>query len=154
MPDRAPPTPVRALGLDLGTKRIGVAVSDRSGTIATPFLVLIRSGSRRVDHRRIADLVAEEDVEVVVVGLPLGLSGHIGPAARAALTEASEIGTVVGVPVETHDERLTTVSADRALREAQLSGKARRRVVDKVAAAVMLQAWLDSRRAGGAGQAR
>jgi putative Holliday junction resolvase len=138
---------VRALGLDLGSKRIGVAVSDRSGTIATPLTVLARSRRRADDHRRIAELVVEEEAERVVVGLPLSLSGEVGPAARAAIAEADEIATVVGVPVETYDERLTTVTADRALMEARMRADARRRLVDKVAAAVMLQSWLDSRSA-------
>lgn len=138
---------MRALGLDLGTKRIGIAVSDRSGTIASPLLVLQRSGRPAEDHRRIAALVAEEEAELVVVGLPLHLSGRVGAAAQGALAEAAAIATVVGVPVETFDERLTTVSADRAMLEAGMRAPARRKVVDKVAAAVMLQAWLE-RRAG------
>jgi putative Holliday junction resolvase len=141
---------MRALGLDLGTKRIGVAVGDRSGTIASPLVVLQRSASRALDHRRIADLVREEEAEVVVVGLPLSLDGRAGPAARGAMAEADEIARVVGVPVETFDERLTTVSADRALKEANLGAPARRQVVDKVAAAVMLQTWLDRRHGPGA----
>jgi putative holliday junction resolvase len=137
---------VRALGLDLGSRRIGVAVSDRSGTIATPLLVLQRSGRRSDDHRRITELVVEEEAELVVVGLPLSLSGELGPAARGAVAEAEALATVVGVPVETYDERLTTVTADRALMEMRMRAEARRRVVDKVAAAVMLQAWLETRR--------
>jgi putative Holliday junction resolvase len=136
---------VRVIGLDLGSKRIGVAVSDRSGTIATPLTVLARRGDQAADHRAIAALVAEEEAERVVVGLPLRLDGGVGPAARSALAEAEELATVVPVPVETFDERLTTVSADRALIEAGLRAPARRTVVDKVAAAVMLQAWLDGR---------
>lgn len=136
---------MRALGLDLGAKRIGVAVSDRSGTIASPLLVLQRSGRPADDHRRIAALVAEEEAEVVVVGLPLSMSGEMGRAAVAAVAEADALATVVGVPVETCDERLTTVAADRVLLEANMRADARRRVVDKVAAAVMLQAWLDQR---------
>ena len=135
----------RVLGLDLGSKRVGVAVSDTSGTIATPLVVLTRSGSRQLDHARIRALVEEEEAERVVVGLPLSLDGSVGPAARCALAEAEELGSVVGVPVETFDERLTTVSADRVLQEQGMRGEARRRVVDKVAAAVMLQAWLDGR---------
>jgi len=137
--------PVRALGIDLGSKRIGIAVSDRSGTIASPLLVLQRSGSRKQDHRRIAELVVEEEAEVVVVGLPLSMSGRIGPAAKGALTETAELATVVGVPVESFDERLTTVTADKAMMEAHMRAEARRRIVDKIAAAVMLQNWLDSR---------
>ena len=136
---------MRALGIDLGTKRIGIAVSDRSGTIASPLLVLQRSGSRAKDHQRILELVLDEEAERVVVGLPLSMSGAIGPAARGALAETAELATVVVVPVESFDERLTTVSADKAMMEAGMRAPARRRVVDKVAAAVMLQHWLDSR---------
>ncbi|MCU0268156.1 MAG: Holliday junction resolvase RuvX [Acidimicrobiales bacterium] len=136
---------MRVLGLDLGTKRVGVALSDPTGTIASPYEVLARSGSRAVDHRRIAELVEEVGAERVVVGLPRSLSGAIGPAARAALEEIDALGDTLGVPVEAYDERLTTVSAERALREADVRGKNRRAVVDKVAAAVMLQAWLDGR---------
>jgi putative pre-16S rRNA nuclease len=140
---------MRALGLDLGTKRIGVAVSDRSGTIASPLTVLERGRSRRADHLRIAELVRAEDVGCVVVGLPISLSGTAGPAARAARSEAQALATVVGVPVETHDERLTTVTAERSLAGAGVRGRDRRRVVDKVAAAVILQSWLDARRGAG-----
>lgn len=136
---------MRALGLDLGTKRIGVAVSDRSGTIASPLVVLARSRSRRDDHARIAALVQEEEAELVVVGLPRSLSGDLGPAARGALAEVEALATVVGVPVETHDERFSTVTAERFLGAGGLKGPARRQVVDKVAAAVILQSWLDGR---------
>ena len=134
---------MRALGLDLGSKRIGVAVSDRSGTIATPLTVLARRADRAADHRAIAALVAEEEAERVVVGLPLSLDGSVGPAAKAAISEAERLSSVVAVPVETYDERLTTVTADRSLMEARMRAEARRRIVDKVAAAVMLQSWLD-----------
>ncbi|MDQ3470529.1 MAG: Holliday junction resolvase RuvX [Actinomycetota bacterium] len=140
---------MRALGLDLGSKRIGVAVSDRSGTIASALTVLQRGRSRHDDHRRIADLVTAEEAECVVVGLPRSMSGGLGPAARAALSEVVVLATVVGVPVETHDERLTTVTAQRVLAEQGRRGRAGRQVVDKVAAAVILQAWLDARRASG-----
>ncbi len=136
----------RALGVDLGSKRIGIAVTDRSGTIASPLLVLQRSGDRRVDHRRIAALVAEEEAEVVVVGLPINMNGTMGPAAQAAVAEAEALATVVGVPVETYDERRTTSTAEAALMEFRMKAQARRRVVDKVAAAVMLQSWLEAAR--------
>jgi putative pre-16S rRNA nuclease len=136
---------VRVLALDLGTRRIGVAISDLTGTVASPLTVLERSTSRRHDHERIAAVVREEDAELVVVGLPLSLSGEEGPAARAARTEASALATLVGVPIETFDERLTTVTAERALTEAGVRGRARRQLVDKVAAAVILQAFLDRR---------
>jgi putative Holliday junction resolvase len=139
-------TRLRALGLDLGSKRIGVALSDSSGLIASPFTVIHRSQRRTDDHHRIAELVRDEEVDVVVVGLPLSLDGTHGPAARAAVAEVGVLATVLGVPVETYDESLTTVAADHVLMQARMKADARRRVVDKVAAAVMLQAWLDARR--------
>jgi putative Holliday junction resolvase len=139
------PPGVRALGIDLGSKRIGVAVSDLSGTVASPLTTVRRSRSRRHDHETIARLVRDEEAEVLVVGLPLSLDGTRGPAARAAVTEADRLASVVGVPVEMYDERFTTVTAERGLIEAGLDAPRRRQVVDKVAAAVMLQAWLDHR---------
>ena len=140
---------VRALGLDLGSKRIGVSTSDSSGTIASPHSVLLRGRRQRDDHEAIARLVTTEEVGLVVVGLPLRLDGSHGPAAEAATREARVIGTVIDVPVVLFDERFTTVAADRALKEADIRASDRRRVVDKVAAAVMLQAWID---AGGPGR--
>jgi len=134
---------VRALALDLGSKRIGVALS--SGTLATPYEVLPRSGDRAVDHRRVAEHVAETDAEVVVVGLPLSLDGSVGPAAERVLAEVEVLAKALPVPVETWDERLSTVTAERSLVDQRLRAPARRRVVDKVAAAVILQSWLDAR---------
>jgi len=138
---------MRALGIDLGSKRIGIAVSDRTGTIASPLGMIQRSGSPRRDHEEIRKLVVEEEAEMLVVGLPLNMNGSSGPAAKAAVKEADALATVVGVPVIMFDERRTTVTADRALIEAGISAQARRKLVDKVAAAVMLQTWLDSRAA-------
>lgn len=138
---------MRAVGIDLGSKRIGVAVSDPTGTLASPYEVVARSGDPARDHRRLADIVVEVDAEVVVVGLPLSLSGAVGRAAQSALDEVETMRGVMPVPVETHDERLTTVSADRSMMELKMKADARRRVVDKVAAAVMLQSWLDARKA-------
>jgi putative Holliday junction resolvase len=136
---------VRAIGIDLGSKRIGVALSDSAGTLALPYEVVQRSGDRRRDHRRIGELVAEAEAEIVVVGLPYSLDGSLGPTARRYLAETEELRATIGVPVETYDERLTTVTAERSLRDMQMTADARRRVVDKVAAAVMLQSWLDHR---------
>ena len=135
---------MRALGIDLGERRIGVAVCDAEGRVATPLTVIERSGSRARDHRQIAELVAEHEAETVVVGLPLSLDGGTGPAARGAEHEAQQLQGALAVPVETHDERLTTVIAERALAESGLSAKARRRRVDMVAASVILQGWLDA----------
>jgi len=146
---------VRALGLDLGTKRIGVAVSDGDGRVATPVDVVHRTGDRQREHRTLVDLASEWEAEVVVVGIPYSLDGSTGPMAKAMAAEASELATVLGdrlgIPVETYDERLTTVTAERSLRDQDLRGPDRRRVVDMVAASVMLQAWLDARRASGDG---
>lgn len=136
---------VRALGVDPGSKRIGIAVSDLSGTIASPLLVLKRSKSRQHDLHELARIAREEEAEVIVVGLPLNMDGSHGPAAKAAVAEARRLATVVGVPVELHDERLTTVTADRDMMAAGLDAVERRQVVDKVAAAIMLQSWLDAR---------
>jgi putative holliday junction resolvase len=138
---------MRVVALDLGTKRIGVAVSDLSGTIASPRTVIQRSGSKTRDHQVIKALLEEEEAELLIIGLPLNMNGSYGPAAKGAVAEAAELASVVGVPVETFDERLTTVSADRALKEANISATNRRKLVDKVAAAVMLQAWLDGKAA-------
>ncbi len=132
------------VGIDLGTKRIGVAISDSGGRLATPYEVVERSRDSAADRRRLAALVAELEAERVVVGLPLSMDGSVGPAARAALEEVAHLQEVLVVPVETFDERLTTVSADRSLIQNKMKAGARCRVVDKVAAAVMLQAWLDN----------
>jgi putative Holliday junction resolvase len=110
--------------------------------------VLQRSGSQGRDHRAVAALVAEEEAEAVVVGLPLNMDGSSGPAARAAVAEAEALATVVGVPVVCFDERRTTVTAQQALRAAGTRARDQRDVVDKVAAAVMLQQWLDAGRPG------
>ena len=140
---------VRVLGVDLGSKRIGIAVSDFTGTVASPLSVLQRSRSRRHDHDAIAKVARDEEVEAIVVGLPLNMDGSHGPAARSAAAEAADIATVTGMPVHLQDERLTTVTAERALREANMRAEDRRGVVDKVAAAVLLQTWLDARREQG-----
>jgi putative holliday junction resolvase len=142
-------TGVRVLGLDLGAKRIGVAVSDSGRRVATPIQVLARAGDRGRDHRAIADLVAEWEAGLVVVGLPVTLKGDVGIAAEGVLDEVAALREVLPVPVDTYDERLTTVTADRSLMDQHLRAPARRKVVDKVAAAVLLQAWLDRNAAGG-----
>jgi putative Holliday junction resolvase len=137
---------VRPLGIDLGTVRIGVAVADSDGRLATPYDVVPRSGDRARDHRRIAALAAEAEADQLVVGLPLSLDGSVGKAAKAALREAEQLARATGLPVDTWDERLTTVTAHRDLMAMDMKADARRKVVDQVAAAVMLQAWLDHRR--------
>lgn len=138
---------VRALGIDPGTKRIGIAVSDLSGTIASPHSVLACSRSRQHDVAELAKLARDEEVDVIVVGLPLNMDGSRGASAKAAVKTADQLATVVSVPVQLHDERRTTVTADQTMLELGLNALERRQRVDKVAAAVMLQSWLDARSA-------
>jgi putative Holliday junction resolvase len=134
----------RAIALDLGTRRIGVALSDSDGSVATPYETVHRTGDRERDHRRIAQLVVEAGAEVVVVGLPLSLDGSVGPAARAVLDEVGEIGATVGAEVVTWDERLSTVQAERSMQAMGVRKGNRRRIVDRLAATVILQSWLDA----------
>ena len=136
---------MRAVGIDLGEKRIGVAISDSGGSLATPYEVVARTGSRDEDHRRIKAIVEEVEAEILVVGLPLSLDGTEGKAAQGARQEAEAFGQTVSVPIELHDERLTTVEAERILKEQGLDAAERRNVVDKVAAAILLQAWMEGR---------
>ncbi|MFM8236421.1 MAG: Holliday junction resolvase RuvX [Actinomycetota bacterium] len=139
----------RVLGVDLGSRRIGIACSDPSRVVASPLVVLQRTRAVSDDHAAILALAREREANVIVVGLPLSLSGRRGPAARAALAEIEQLREVAagsGIEVVAHDERLTTVTAERSLAEAGVRPSRRRGVVDKVAAAVLLQAWLDGRR--------
>jgi putative holliday junction resolvase len=137
---------MRVVGIDLGQRRIGVAVSDGGGRVAVPHGTVERSGDADRDRAALAAVVEELGADTVVVGLPLSLDGGTGPAAQAAEAEAAALAEVVGVPVELVDERLTTVSAHRSLAGAGVRTRERRRVVDQVAAAVLLQSWLDGHR--------
>jgi len=141
----------RVLGVDLGARRIGLALSDPTRTVASPFEVLERQRTVADDHDAIIAAARTNDAATIVVGLPLSLSGDTGPAARAVLDEVEELRgrAPADITVEVFDERLTTVTAERSLREARMRRDARRRVVDKVAAAVMLQTYLE-RGVGGA----
>jgi putative Holliday junction resolvase len=145
------PEPVRVAAIDLGSRRIGVAVSDGTGTLASPRGTVVRSGDPDADRAALVAIVEEAGAERLVVGLPLSLDGRRRQAALRAEEEAALLGALLapkGIAVETFDERLTTVSAERALADAGRRGGARRRVVDQAAAAVLLQAWLDARHTG------
>lgn len=133
---------MKVLGLDLGSKRIGVALG--VGTIATPSEVLERGRDHRVDHARIAEMVEDRGAELVVVGLPYSLDGSKGRAAQLVEREVEELRAALPVPVEVWDERFSTVTAHQSLMDQKMKADARRRVVDKVAAAVLLQSWLDA----------
>lgn len=135
------------VGLDLGSVRIGVAASDPSGSLAVPVETVRRDV---VAVERIAALVAEREPLEVVVGLPRSLSGADGPAAAGARAWAAELAKRLDpTPVRLVDERLSTVAAARGLRDAGVSGRKARGVVDQVAAAVFLQAALDAERSTG-----
>ena len=141
---------MRALGLDLGTRRIGVAISNSEGTLATPLTVVERTtkkGKRRAEvDRELRDLVEEYEVELVVVGMPRSLDGSDGPAARRAHQQVQHLEVTLGLPVETYDERFTTVIAQASLAQLGIRSADQRQVVDKLAAATILQSWLDHRR--------
>lgn len=131
----------RVLGLDLGDVRIGVAISDPERRLAVP-LGTVHTGAP-ADLKAIAALVHEHDVTAVVVGLPLRMSGETGTRATHARGFADALGSVLDVPVRLQDERLSTFEADRALKDAGAGGRARRGAVDRSAATIILQAWLD-----------
>ena len=135
-------TPGRVLGVDLGERRIGLALSDPLGIVASPLSVLERSGDRAADHRAIVAAAREAGATRIVVGLPLTLAGREGPAAQAVRQEIAAIAAL-GVPVEAHDERFSTVAAEQMLAIGGVRGPAGRRRVDSAAAAVILQSWLD-----------
>lgn len=137
------------LAVDVGSVRVGVAVSDPHGLVATPLETVSRSRQGE-DLHRIAALVAEREASEVVVGLPRSLSGREGPSAVAVREYAARLAAVVApVPVRLVDERLTTTSAERGLREAGVSSRRGRSVVDQAAAATILQSALDTERGTG-----
>jgi putative Holliday junction resolvase len=126
----------RVMALDYGSARCGVALSDPSGTLATPMPVVERAGTKK-GMARLADVISSSGAERVVVGLPLTLAGEEGPQAAETREFAERLGRRVQVPIELYDERLTTVQAERAGGSAD---------ADSRAAAHLLEAFLDSRR--------
>jgi putative Holliday junction resolvase len=143
----------RILGIDVGTKTLGLAISDEGGTVAFPVQTLQRKGLRR-DVEALADLATERDVEEVVVGLPLNLDGTPGRLVAEAETVAGRLAERTGLPVHLSDERLTTAAAERVLLQADVSRRRRKQVVDKLAATLILQAFLDRRLLGDAADVR
>lgn len=133
----------RVLGVDLGSRRIGIAISDATATLATPYRVLARASDRATDHREIVAIAREAEADLIVVGWPRSLSGAEGPAARSVRDEVAELRAVAGpeTVVELHDERFTTVTATERLRAA--GRRNARESVDAAAAAVILQGYLD-----------
>ena len=154
---------MKAIGIDLGERRVGVAVSDPDGIVATPYAVIdLRAilgisakrprqaspqASSQALCRKLQEIASEVNAEAVVVGMPLSLDGDSGPAARSAEVQIAALSEALDIPVLTHDERFTTAIAERAMLEADLSRKRRKKSIDKSAAAVMLQSWLDAQSA-------
>ena len=138
---------MRTLAIDPGAKRVGIAVSDPTGTIAQA-LTTIEAAPAESLARRLADIALEQGAGRVVVGLPRRMDGSYGPEAQAARTLADSIRKASGLPVELADERLTTVAAERSLIEGGMRRAKRRRSIDRVAAAILLQSHLDRKRAG------
>jgi putative holliday junction resolvase len=138
---------VRALGLDVGSKTIGVAISDELGLAAHPVRTIQRRGMGP-DAASVLELVREREVDLLVVGMPYDLAGRIGPRAERVVAFIEQLRAAGAPPIETWDERFSTVEAERGLLEADLSRRKRKRVIDQAAAMVILQGWLDGRRQG------
>ncbi len=132
----------RLLGVDTGTKRVGLAISDPDQIVASPLATLERRDATS-DARYFRDLVAREGVGGIIVGLPLHTDGREGVKAAEARAYAKWLGEITGLPVEFADERFTTVQAESALWEAGLTHQRRKSRRDRLAAQIMLQAYLD-----------
>jgi putative Holliday junction resolvase len=135
------------MALDVGGRRIGVALSDPTRVLASP-LTTLRAEPRPRAIDQIAELVARHEVAEVVVGLPLTLSGEIGSQAKLVQAFVEELRAVLAVPLHMFDERLTSVAAERMMQELGIKPERRRERIDEVAASIILQDFLDSRRGG------
>ncbi len=136
---------VSALGLDLGAKRIGVAGCDRTGLIATGLTTIHRTSFESVVNP-LRELIAERDVEVLVVGLPYMLNGEIGKQAVKIQKQARRLSKALERPIEFVDERLTSFAAEQMMIENRQSPRLNKALIDRKAAAIILQQWLDARR--------
>jgi putative holliday junction resolvase len=138
---------MRWMGLDYGDRRIGVALSDELGWTAQGYGVVER---RKVedDMERLRQIAAEHQVTEVVVGLPKNMNGSIGPRGEMCIAFAEELRGILNLPVHMWDERLTTVAAEKTLISADVSRKKRKTVIDKMAAAIILQGYMDAKSKG------
>lgn len=135
----------RTMGLDYGDKTIGVAVSDELGFTAQGVEVIRRGSHEDTDFNRLRELCVQYHVNTIVVGLPKNMNGSIGSRGEICKEFAEKVNARLEIPTVLWDERLTTVSAERALLEADVSRKKRKKVIDKVAAAIILQNYLNSK---------
>jgi len=136
---------ISALGLDIGSKRVGIAGCDGTGLIATGIATLMRSSFDR-DVAYLRGLVQERRVQILVAGLPYSLNGEVGSQARQVQKYASRIATALELPLEYADERLTSVGAEELIRDQGMSPSQNKGLIDRKAAALILQRWLDERR--------
>lgn len=139
---------VSALGLDLGAKRIGVAGCDRTGLIATGLTTLHRTNFESLT-RPLSELIESREVEVLVVGLPYTMDGEVGAQAKKIQKLARRLSKALDIPIEFMDERLTSFAAEQMLMDEQRSLERNKDLIDRKAAAIILQQWLDERRARG-----
>lgn len=138
---------MRYLGVDPGGKRVGLAISDPGGTFASPLVVLQRRSFEQIVSE-IAAICRTEEVGSLVVGLPLNMDGSHGPMAQEASRLAAALGQATGLPADLWDERLSSENAERHLIDADMSRARRRKTIDKVAAQIILQSYLDTRGSG------
>ncbi|MFZ5645714.1 MAG: Holliday junction resolvase RuvX [Bacillota bacterium] len=136
---------MRVMGLDLGEKTIGIAVSDPMGWTAQGVEIIRRAGNIESEIQRLKELIAQYGVNLILLGLPKNMNGSIGEQGQKTIDYAGVLRERLGLPVELWDERLSTAAAGRALLEADMSRAKRKKVIDKVAAAYILQGYLDSR---------
>lgn len=134
---------MRAMGLDVGTKTVGVAVADELGITAQPITVIRRS-NLKADLAELIRLAQDREVDRFVLGLPLNMDGSEGPRAQATRKFGDALAKASSLTIIYQDERLTTVAAERSLLEADVSRSKRREVIDQVAASLILQGWLDA----------
>ena len=136
---------VAALGLDVGSKRIGVAGCDGLGMMATGITTIWRSSFQN-DMEQLAEIINDRQVEILVIGLPYTMDGNIGSQAKQVQKFARRLATVIELPIEYVDERLTSYAAEQMMIEAKISVCRNKATIDRIAAAVILQQWLDERR--------
>jgi putative holliday junction resolvase len=138
---------MRSMGLDVGSKTVGVALSDELGWTAQGLeTIRINEEEKEFGFDQLGKIIKEYDVSTIVVGLPKNMNGTIGPRGEASQFFAGELERLFGLPVVLWDERLTTMAAERVLLEADVSRKKRKKVIDKMAAGMILQGYLDSRK--------
>jgi len=137
---------LRIMGLDVGDKRIGIAISDLSGTIAQGLTTIKRSSNKK-DFERIKQIINEYEVGMIIVGLPKNMNGTLGPQGQKVVRFVEHLKKAFSIPIILWDERLTTVEAERVLIEkADISRAKRKEVIDKLAAVLILQNYLDSQK--------